>query len=190
MIDVSTHPVYPAGDSSPSNINEEESQRRAGMVYDVVTRNLKALGAVSLEEYLASDCVGGTSSPGSSSSSSSSPSSYPSVEHPLHVHKTEDGEDEMPAGSRAAQDGTVDISVADEVPTEARSSPAVVSTSEYTFFEGLDEETAHPAVLENWETILVGTNGTITPYWLMIKDPNGTGCSLISTTFIFRSQKC
>lgn len=54
-----------------------------------------------------------------------------------------------------------------------------MSNSKYTFVEGSCEKFAHPTVLQNRRTIMDGTNGTVTPYWLAIKDPKGTGCLLI-----------
>ena len=199
MTDVDVSTPRPLGTPDPvssSTPTEEDERLGSRMVYDVVTQNLKALGAVSLEEYLASNSVGETSNPSnsqpeSSSSSCSSATTSPKPEpEPVLVPKHEvddtppDGEVDLVAAapSRAAQDDAnvnASASVADEVPTDAdgRPSPAVVSKTEYKFADdGFDLE-GHPVVTEHHHTLLEVSDGTISPYWLAIKDPRGTGCS-------------
>lgn len=178
MADVQS-PLPIPSTSTTNELSADEERARRRLVYDVVTQNLKALGAVSLEEYLASDSVGETSTPGASSSSS------PLAITPSAI-KAEDDDDEVANLSRAAQDGTVNISVADDVPTEARPDSAVVSNSKYKFSDtGDEDEATHPCVFEMSEMIVVGSNGTVTPYWLAIKDPKNTGRSLLSFTHLF-----
>ncbi|KAK7681718.1 hypothetical protein QCA50_015065 [Cerrena zonata] len=165
MADVQS-PLPIPSTSTTNELSADEERARRRLVYDVVTQNLKALGAVSLEEYLASDSVGETST-------SKSFIIFITIGH----NSIEDDDDgEVANLSRAAQDGTVNISVADDVPTEARPDSAVVSNSKYKFSDtGDEDEATHPCVFEMSEMIVVGSNGTVTPYWLAIKDPKNTG---------------